>query len=167
MTFTNTATHTVYQPPLHQNTTQNFLGQHVAAHDPTANPNGSNDIKLSATEVTGQVVETDIYLDLSASPVQKSIHLPGSSAPYGIGIRHRGHYAYVVDGLPHLVNGLRTTFVYQIDIDPSDTAYNTVVNVIQLGQSDTQADTAQTQIAPTGGRQVTVSADGPMCSSPR
>ena len=65
-----------------------------------------------------------------------------------------------MDGLPHLVNGERVTFVYQIDVNPASPKFNSVVNTFYLNQSSTQAQTAQPQIAPTGGREVTVSADG-------
>ena len=160
LTLTSGATGQVYAPPLSQNPSQEVIGMVLTSLDPTAYPNGWYNLKLEATQTTGEVAETDIWLDLEASPVQKAIHLPGASAPYGIAIDPQGHYAYVVDGLPHLVNGERTTFLYQIDIDPGSPSYNEVVNTIQLGQSDSQADTAQKQIAPTGGRQVAVSADG-------
>ena len=60
-----------------------------------------------------------------------------------------------MDGLPHLLNGERTTYMYVIDINPASNSYNEVVNVIHLQHSDALPDgiepqTALPQIAPTG-----------------
>ncbi|HEX4608629.1 MAG TPA: tandem-95 repeat protein, partial [Urbifossiella sp.] len=139
--------------------TANTKGAVLTRLDPTGLADGWYHLELTAT-TPGGTQEKDVWLEVAANPVQKAIHLPGASAPYGIAIDPQGNYAYVVDGLPHLVDGKRTTFVYQIDVNPASPTYNSVVGTIYLGTSDTAAQTAQQQIAPTGGRQVTVSADG-------
>ena len=139
-----------------------IIHQVLATLDPT-NPDftdGTYTLKLTATTADGASYETDIWVDLSANPVQKAIMLPDLGDPYGIAIDPQGNYAYVVGGLPFLINGERTTLVYQIDVNPASPTYNEVVKTFPLGQSDSPAQTAEQNIAPNGGRQVTVSADG-------
>ena len=118
--------------------------------DPTSLPNGFYNIKLTATPSTG-APDRDRHLGrIQANPIQKAIHLPGSSAPWGIGIDPQGNYAYVVDGLPHLVNGDRVTFVYQIDVNPASPKFNSVVNTFYLNQSSTQAEDCPARRSPHG-----------------
>ena len=158
--LTSGATGTVSKIAGASSSAQSIIGQVLTRLDPATFPDGFYNLKLTATTSTNNTFETDIWVKFAANPILKAISLPGATAPYGIAIDPQGHYAYVVDGLPHLVNDVRVTFVYQIDVNPASPTYNEVVNTFQLNQSDSPADTAQTQIAPTGAREVTVSADG-------
>ena len=143
---------------------KNVTGQTLATLTPGDYDNGIYNIKLTATTLSGDS-EIDYYVQIEADPTIKEIHLPLPAAPYGIAIDPTGTYAYVVDALPHLLNGERTTYLYVIDIDPASPKYNEVVNIIHLQHSDPLSDgsmpeTALPQIAPTGARDIAVSADG-------
>src|SRR5262249_958709 len=103
------------------------------------------------------------------------IVLPIGSMPYGIAIDPSGRYAYVADSRPYDQKlagsqgtaGQPMSQVFVIDINPASPAYNHVVNTIHIIYSHPLRDGKMPEVAdpkglvaPTGLRDITVSADG-------
>jgi YD repeat-containing protein len=146
----------------------------LKSFDPKAAGLSNGYYKLRLTATVGSTTAIDeIYFGLDASPRTKEIDLPLGALPYGIAIDPAGHYAYVADSRPYLVDQHSTdgkTYVpsdqisqiYMIDINPASPTYNQVVNTIRLefAQNAVQVADPNKLIAPTGLRNVTVSADG-------
>ncbi|HND54059.1 MAG TPA: hypothetical protein PLV92_16730, partial [Pirellulaceae bacterium] len=90
----------------------------------------------------------------------KEIRLPFGADPYGIAIDRAGTYAYVAAKHPFLVKGVAASYLFQIDIDPKSATYNRVVRSIQIGANASADAFLSSSIAPSGLRNVSVSADG-------
>ncbi|MEI9924472.1 MAG: VCBS domain-containing protein [Bradyrhizobium sp.] len=136
--------------------------------DPSLYPTGFYRVVLTATDSNGTTYKDDsAYVDLEANPTYKEIRMPFGAQPYGIAIDPAGKYAYVAAHNPYLIEGIASSYIFQIDIDPASPTYNQVVRNIAVGSvalsgvdQASQDIFAQSSVAPSGFRNLTVSSDG-------
>ena len=136
--------------------------------DPAQYSTGFGRFRLTATDTSGNSYkDNSVIFNLAANPLYKEIRMPFGAQPYGIAISPDGKYAYAAAHNPYLIGTVASSYVFQIDIDPTSPTYNRVIRNIAVGSVEigsisqaTQQQFVQSSIAPSGFRNVAVSDDG-------
>ncbi len=156
--------------PASRNTKASVDSDVLAVFDPSTRPNGYYRLRLTKYQADGisRISYDEIFIGVNANPVSKEIALDIGANPYGIAIDDEGRFAYVADARPRLIDRgdgkpKRGSVIYVIDIDPASPRFNTVIDRIKIVRHNADNDIPNTpflEIAPTGLRDISISADG-------
>ena len=110
----------------------------LANFNPAQYQSGFYRFRLTAYDKVGNPVASDssVIFDMEANPTFKEIRMPFGAQPYGIAISPDGKYAYVAAHNPYTIGAIASSYVFQIDIDPTSPTYNRVVRNIAVGSVD-------------------------------